>query len=89
MRYLLMKAHVKAHLRRTKSGGTAQVSEHEDKRKKKEKAEIEKWIKRWEESGRVAYYSPRKHLVSLNGMRFQPVAEAIKRIKAALANDDG
>lgn len=32
MRYLLVKAHVKAHTRRTKSGGAAQVSEHEDKR---------------------------------------------------------
>lgn len=35
----LEKAHVKAHLRRTKSGAVATVREHEDKRKKKSAAE--------------------------------------------------
>ena len=48
----------------------------------------EYWVRKYIQSGRVAFYHPRKHTISLGGGMQKPEKDQIESIKLCLANDD-
>ena len=49
---------------------------------------IEKLLKEYRATGRLAFYHPRKQTISLNGGKHVPVKEALKKIRETLKLSD-
>ena len=51
------------------------------------KYQIQYYINKYNESGRIAFYYPRLKKIALNGGRMENVNDAIKNIKDCLKNE--
>ena len=47
---------------------------------------ITRLIEQYNATGRIAFYHPKKHTISLNGFKALPEEEGLKRIEALLYN---